>query len=257
MPTLGPQYILELLGSLDPIACHEVRNKVREKIGKQLKDILYTIYQDASRNNNNNFSPKGVGERALKNLALNYLLENNEKELFDLALSQLKNSENMTDAMAAFNGLVNFNCEHREEAIGWFYKKWESEELVLDKWFAAQALSRLPTTLDEVVALTAHKKFDLKNPNRMRSLIGAFCHGNQNQFNRLDGKGYELCASYILKLDAINPQIGARLARAFDSWSKFGAERKQLSGQNLEFIRESNCSKDLTEVITKIISLSD
>ena len=162
----------------------------------------------------------------------------------------------MTDAMAAFSGLMNFACEHRVEAIDWFYHKWQSEELVLDKWFTAQALSRLPNTLEEIKNLTRHGKFDLKNPNRMRSLIGAFCHANQNQFNRLDGKGYELCATYVLKLDAINPQLAARLARAFDSWCKFGEERRLLSEQSLNFIKESNCSKDLREVINKILALS-
>ena len=144
----------------------------------------------------------------------------------------------------------------REEAINWFYDKWHTEELVIDKWFTVQALSRLPNTLDEIKKLTQHEKFDLTNPNRMRSLIGAFCHGNQNQFNRLDGKGYELCAFYVLKLDAINPQIAARLARAFDCWCKFGEDRKQLSGQSLELIRKSNCSKDLNEVVNKILTLS-
>ena len=125
---------------------------------------------------------------------------------------------------------LDFACEQREEAINWFYDKWHTEELVIDKWFTVQALSRLPNTLDEIKKLTQHEKFDLTNPNRMRSLIGAFCHGNQNQFNRLDGKGYELCAFYVLKLDAINPQIA-------DDWlglstvGKFGEDRKQLSGR--------------------------
>ena len=250
------QYILEVLGSLDPAACHSVIKDVRRKIGSQLQDPLYSIYNNLNKNNDGEFSRKSVGERALKNLALNYLLENDETEIFDLALSQLKSSKNMTDTMAAFSGLMNFTCEHREEAIDWFYRKWQSEELVLDKWFSAQALSRLPNALEEIETLTKHEKFDLKNPNRMRSLIGAFCHANQNQFNRIDGRGYELCASYVLKLDAINPQIAARLARAFDSWCKFGEERKKRSKQSLNLIKKSNCSKDLTEVINKILALS-
>ncbi len=252
----GEQYILEMLGSLDPSVCHSVRNDVRRKISTQLQEPLYSIYNHFNKNNDGEFSRKSVGERALKNLALSYLLENNETEFFDLALSQLKNSKNMTDTMAAFSGLVNFACEHRTEAIDWFYRKWQSEELVLDKWFTAQALSRLPNTLEEIEKLTKHEKFDLKNPNRMRSLIGAFCHANQNQFNRIDGKGYELCASYVLKLDSINPQIAARLARAFDSWCRFGEERRQLARKSLDLIKKSNCSKDLTEVINKILALS-
>ena len=256
MTVPNEQYILEVMGSLDPETCHEVRNDVRQKIGSKLRENLYVIYDRFSKNFDNDFSRKSVGERALKNLALNYLLENNETEFFDLALNQLKNSKNMTDAMAALSGLMDFACEQREEAINWFYDKWHTEELVIDKWFTVQALSRLPNTLDEIKKLTQHEKFDLTNPNRMRSLIGAFCHGNQNQFNRLDGKGYELCAFYVLKLDAINPQIAARLARAFDCWCKFGEDRKQLSGQSLELIRKSNCSKDLTEVVNKILTLS-
>ena len=247
------QYILELLGSLNPADCHEVRNRLRLEIGKQLLESFYSIYKNLCNNNDNDFTPEGIGKRALKNLALNYLLENNEDDFFELALSQVKNSQNMTDTMAAFNGLMNFPCDHRQEAIDWFYNKWKSEELVLDKWFTAQALSRLPNTLETVDSLTKHKKFDIKNPNRMRSLIGVFCHANQNQFNRIDGKGYHLCASYVLKLDTINPQIAARLARAFDSWRKFGEERKQLSEQSLVFIKNSNCSKDLAEVIDKIM----
>ena len=108
MTVPNEQYILEVMGSLDPEVCHEVRNGVRQKIGSQLRENLYIIYDRFSKNTGNDFSRKSVGERALKNLALNYLLENDETEFFDLALNQLKNSKNMTDAMAALSGLMNF-----------------------------------------------------------------------------------------------------------------------------------------------------
>ena len=139
---------------------------------------------------------------------------------------QLVSSDNLTDASAALVSLANNECEERKEALRWFYDRWQDEALVLDKWFAVQATSRLPGTLEAVKALTVHPKFDIKNPNKVRAVIGAFCHGNHAQFHSLDGEGYSFAADKIVELDRINAQIAARLCRAFDRWRLFDKERQ-------------------------------
>ena len=161
----------------------------------------------------------------------------------------------MTDCVAALGALTNSDCPERPDALKWFYEKWKDEQLVIDKWFTVQATSTLPNTLEEVKNLMNHKDFDIKNPNRVRSLIGAFCQGNHALFHSADGSGYMFAADQISILDSINSQIAARLARAFDRWRQFSEQHQAHAKHALTRIQnQPNLSKDTTEVITRTLS---
>jgi aminopeptidase N len=161
----------------------------------------------------------------------------------------------MTDAMAALSALANCDCAERAPALEEFYARWKNEALVLDKWFAVQSTSRLPDALATVRKLMAHPDFTLRNPNRVRSVVGSFCHGNHVRFHAADGSGYAFAAEQVIALDPLNPQVAARLARAFDRWRKFDPARQQLARAALERIRDTaGLSKDTTEVVSRALS---
>src|SRR3954470_14965671 len=170
-------------------------------------------------------------------------------------MTQVNTADNMTDAMAALSALANTEGSERETALQIFYEKWQHEPLVIDKWFAVQATSRLPDTLPRVKQLLQHSAFTLKNPNRVRSLISSFCHGNQARFHSADGAGYSFAADQIIAIDSLNPQVAARLARAFDRWKKFDALRQTHARAALQRIRSAaGLSKDTIEVVTRALA---
>jgi aminopeptidase N len=196
-----------------------------------------------------------AGKRALRNVCLGYLTEIASAETLALAWRQFERADNMTDAMAAMTALAQIDCAQRTEALAQFYERWQNEALVLDKWLAVQATSRLPATLVEVRRLMQHPAFDLKNPNKVRALISGFCHGNHVRFHALDGSGYSFCAEQVIALDQMNPQVAARLARAFDRWKRFDAARQNHARAALEGIRAvSGLSKDTLEVVTRALA---
>jgi aminopeptidase N len=124
----------------------------------------------------------------------------------------------------------------------------------VDKWLAVQAGSHLPGTLDEVKRLTAHPAFDIRNPNKVYALIRGFC-ANHARFHAADGMGYEFAADRIIELDALNPQVAARIARAFDRWRRFDAVRQAHARSALERIRGTGgLSRDTLEVVTKALA---
>ncbi|MCZ6894473.1 MAG: aminopeptidase N C-terminal domain-containing protein, partial [Gammaproteobacteria bacterium] len=147
-----------------------------------------------------------------------------------------------------------YDCPERIEALAEFYEKWRDETLVIDKWFSVQARSRLPGTLDEVRRLMQHPAYDGTNPNRIRALVGAFCHGNHARFHTADGSGYAFAADQVIALDAVNAQLAARLTRAFDRWRKFDDARQKHARHALERIRDtSGLSKDSYEVVSRTL----
>src|SRR5690606_14227774 len=142
----------------------------------------------------------------------------------------------------------------RQTALDHFYAKWKDEPLVVDKWLAVQATSRLPDTLDRVKALLAHPGFSIKNPNKVYALIGGF-RGNQVRFNAVDGAGYRFLAEQVIALDRLNPQVAARMARGFDRWRKFDAQRQAHARAALESIRDTEgLSKDVCEIVLRALA---
>ena len=156
--------------------------------------------------------------------------------------------------MAALYALANSDCPERVVALEKFYAKWKHEPLVVDKWLAVQATSRLPGTLAEVERLTRHEAFDLRNPNKVYALVRGFA-ANYVRFNAADGRGYAFLADQIIALDPLNPQVASRLARAFDRWKKFDTGRQAHARKALQHVRDTDgLSKDVLEVVTKALA---
>jgi aminopeptidase N len=172
----------------------------------------------------------------------------------NLCLRQFDEADNMTDMLAALTAFANCECVERFTVLDRFYRQWKDEPLVVDKWLVAQSTSRLPGALAEVRRLLGHESFDIRNPNKVRSLIGGFCQNNAVRFHAADGSGYAFAAEQISTLDAINPQIAARLARGFDRWRKVDAGRQAHARAALERIKATkDLSKDTGEVVEKAL----
>ncbi|HTP95379.1 MAG TPA: aminopeptidase N [Burkholderiales bacterium] len=246
-------YVAEQLEVVDPDAVHQVRLGMRKALAGALREALHAAYDaHATRSA---YSPDAVaaGRRALRNACLGYLAE--LPGMTRLAFEQFDTADNMTDAMAALSTLAQFDCPERTQALERFYSRWSGEPLVLDKWFAVQATSRLPAALAEVKRLTAHPAFTLSNPNKVRALIGSFCHGNPARFHSADGAGYAFAAEQIVALDRLNPQVAARLTRSFDRWKKFDSGRQSHARAALERIRGADkLSKDVLEVVDRALA---
>lgn len=195
-----------------------------------------------------------IDRRALHNTCLSYLSLLDEDETTARVVAQFESADNMTDSAAA---LVMLSCLERPErasALEAFYTRWKADPLVLDKWFSIQAVSTLPKTLERVRELKSHPDFVLSNPNRVRSLVGAFAMGNQVRFHDAAGGGYEFLADAVLELDGINPQICARLVSAFNAWRRFDESRQTLMKTQLERIsQKTDLSKDVYEIVTKAL----
>ena len=160
----------------------------------------------------------------------------------------------MTDSMAALGVLANLDCPERQPALEAFYARWKDEPLVVDKWLAVQAGSRLPGTLARVRELLAHPAFDIKVPNKVYALIRAF-GANHVRFHAATGGGYAFLADQAIALDPFNPQVAARMARSFDRWKKFDDGRKTLARAQLERVRDTKgLSKDVMEIVTKSLA---
>jgi aminopeptidase N len=246
-------YIGEQMDVVDPDAIHSVRLALRRHLAQSLKGELLASYQAFAAPGRYSPDAASAGQRALKNLSLSYLMELEDDAVRALCLRQFDHADNMTDAMAALSALANCEWSERTAALERFYAKWQGEPLVVDKWLAVQAGSRLPGTLAEVQRLTRHPAFDPKNPNKVYALIRSFC-ANQLRFHAPDGAGYAFAADQILALDPVNPQIAARLARAFDRWRKFDPARQRHARAQLERIRAlEGLSTDTLEVVSKAL----
>lgn len=161
----------------------------------------------------------------------------------------------MTDTMAALSILANHDCTERVQALAAFYERWKDEALIVDKWLSVQATSRLPDTIDHVRRLLSHPAFDLRNPNKVYSLIRGFTGANHVRFHAPDGRGYAFAADQILALDRINPQVAARIARCFDRWKRFDGARQAGARAQLERIRAvPGLSRDVEEVVTRALA---
>lgn len=185
---------------------------------------------------------------------MDYLLRLDEAALRDLCLKQFHSATNMTDQLGALAALNNEAGPERAEALAVFYNRWREEALVVDKWLTLQATSSVPGTLEAVSGLLAHPAFTLKNPNKVRALIGAFCQANPLHFHAADGSGYAFLVDQVLALDAFNPQIAARLMGAFTRWRKFDSMRQQkISGQLERILATPELSADVYEMTAKTL----
>ncbi|UIJ70615.1 aminopeptidase N [Aurantimonas sp. HBX-1] len=240
-----------LAENVDPDAIHAAVEAARRLIGERGRALFERIRADARPAAD--FSPDAdsAGRRSLANVALAYLAAADGDPA--PAASQYRAARNMTDRLAGLAILVHrFPAEEASQAaLADFYARFEHDELVVDKWFALQATVPDKAALDIVAGLLGHPKFTLRNPNRVRALVGTFAGGNQLAFHRADGAGYRWVAERIAELDKLNPQIAARIATTFRSWRSFEAGRRHAAQETLEKLAAipdlSNDTRDIVE----------
>jgi len=254
LPIVG--FLIERSEVADVESIHGVREFLLDGLAQRLYPKFLEVYNQNRSDAEYSADAESVARRALKNLALSYLIRSGQGEALQLAQQQFDSATNMTDQLAGLRSLVNSSAEAavslKREALDSFYAQWSHEPLVVDQWFIVQAVCQLPGALDQVKSLLAHSDFDIRNPNKVRSLIGAFCAQNHIGFHDASGEGYEFLADQVLILDKLNPQIASRLLTPLTRWRKFDAKRQALMQAQLQRIKaEGELSKDLFEVVEK------
>ncbi|HEX9947587.1 MAG TPA: aminopeptidase N [Allosphingosinicella sp.] len=243
-------FIGDQMAVVDPEAIRIARDSLRAGIGRALEPQWRAAYASTAANRYE-YSPAAKGARRLKTVALNYLMAAGAQDAPALARRQHDEADNMTDRQGALAALAGSEAPEREGALADFYHRYRSDPLVLDKWFTVQALASRDDTLEAVEALARHPDFTLSNPNRMRSLVGAFA-ANQSAFHDASGRGYRFLADMILAVDRLNPQTAARLVPPLGRWRRFDARRQGLMKAQLErIVAAPGLSKDVFEQASK------
>jgi aminopeptidase N len=239
---------------VDPLAIHNARKGLRKAIGTALYERLLETYRRYEVKGAFSPAPAPAGKRALRNAALAYLTCRGRPEDVARAAAHFATARNATDEVSALAILSELRSPERTKAFARFYERWKGDHLVIDNWFAHQATAPLPSALATVVKLTKHPLFSIKNPNKVRALIGAFATGNPVNFNRPDGRGYAFLAERVLEIDAFNPQVAARLLSAFRSWKALEPERRRNARKILQGIAQARpLSTDVVEIVGKML----
>jgi aminopeptidase N len=245
-------YLADQCESVDVDAIHQAREFVRNTLADRLQASFARIYQRYDHREPYRFDADHMAQRSLKNLCLGYLTEADGEQGRDLCLRQVQQANNMTDTLAALSALAQHDWVEREQQLEEFYRKWQHDAQVVDKWFGIQAGARLPDTLDRVRRLLHHPAFRLTNPNKVRALVGRFCMGNPVRFHAADGEGYRFLADRVIELDGINPQMAARMVSVLSRWKRFDAARQALmQGQLQRILERPEVSRDVFEIISK------
>ncbi len=236
-------YLIELFAPVDLDKLLSARKFLRQQLSHHLQTLFLNTYKT--------IDDTTIGGRALKNRCLTYLGIIDTEEHQAIILAQLFSAKNMTIEIAALSAISHSQSSHRESALDSFYQKFQKETLVIDKWFSLQARSELPGVLERVKKLMEHPAFDLKNPNKVRALIGAFCQ-NLPAFHAIDGSGYDFLAEQIIALNKINPHIAARLCEPFTRFKKYDQKRQDLIKASLQkIIATPDLSTHIYEVVSK------
>ena len=253
-------YLYEQVSVIDPQAIHLARRQVRQQLATALQDDWLWAYQEHQTPGSYKPDARSAGKRSLKNLALHMLADSGYAKVDDLASAQYQSANNMTDQYGALAVLVNFSLSHAQASLSNFHERFKSDALVIDKWFALQATRQIDlqdtgSVLTNVLSLRKHPDFNIKNPNRARSLIHAFCMNNPGAFHQPSATTYQFWADHVIELNHINPQVAARLARGLDRWKQFAPNYQVHMKSALEFIsKQTNLSSDVAEVIQKALN---
>jgi aminopeptidase N len=217
-------------------AIHMAREAARSGLAHALAVPFGDAYRRLQEGGPYRIDARSIGRRALRNVCLAYLAAGDKRAGPRLAKAQFDRGANMTDVLAALSVLNDIDCPERAAALEAFYRRWQDDPLVVDKWFALQARSSLPGTLDRVRALTLHPAFTRANPNRVRALVGAFSQVNPLHFHARSGEGYAFLADEVLALDKANPTTAARLVQPLGQWRRYDAARQGLMRAALDRI---------------------
>ncbi|MCY1403898.1 Aminopeptidase N [compost metagenome] len=252
-------YLTEISEVADVEAIHAAREFARQRLAEELHEPLWQRYQAnriASRETPYVAEASHIARRSLQNIALSYLMLSGRPQVLEACLEQYQHCDNMTERLTALAVLVNSAFEaEKAKALEMFADYFKDDPLVMDQWFSVQAGSTLPGGLERVQALMQHPAFTLKNPNKVRALIGAFANQNLVNFHRADGAGYRFLADQVITLNALNPQIASRLLAPLTRWRKYAPARQALMRGELERILASGeLSSDVYEVVSKSLA---
>jgi aminopeptidase N len=246
-------YLAQQMEVIDPDNLHMARSFVRQELQRQLKSQFRQVVQDNQDSGPYLITPEAMGQRKLKNICMAALLAGNSPPGEDVAMAvkQYQKGSNMTDTIAVLAAISHCDIEARQGLLDDFYGKWQDDQLVMDKWLMIQAGSTLPGNLAAVKELMQHAAFSISNPNKVRSLIGAF-GANHAAFHGRDGGGYEFLATQILELDSRNPQIASRLTTPFAAWKRYDENRQKLMQEQLQrILSKKDLSGDVFEMVRR------
>lgn len=244
--------IAELVRPADPAAIHRVRDFILSTLAKTLRLDFEAIFQAYQDRGTYQIDAASMGKRRLKNSCLAYLGHLEDAAIPALCAEQYEQANNMTDALAALGVLNDMDCPERTAALAHFLERWQHDPLVMDKWFALQASSSLPNTLQQVEKLLDHPLFDMRNPNKVRALVGSFALRNPLHFHAADGSGYAFLAERVLWLNERNPQVASRMVRPLMNWRHYEAGRSVLMKAQLERLQaHQGLSADVYEIVSK------
>ncbi|MGH8850216.1 MAG: aminopeptidase N, partial [Casimicrobiaceae bacterium] len=235
---------------IDIEGIHRAREATRAALAQELSAEFEQAYAAHRIGGTYSPEPAQVARRSLKNACLAYLTARDDAASHALALAQFGAADNMTDSIAALAALNDTTADVRAIALARFEARWHDNPLVMDKWLALQATSSRPDTLGRVRALLSHPAYDAMNPNRIRSLVGAFAQSNLPAFHAADGGGYAFAVEQVLTIDRSNPQVAARIVSAFNRWQRFDGTRSALQRAALERIAAApTLSTNVAEIV--------
>jgi aminopeptidase N len=253
LPTMDT--VAEAVSRVNYTALIRAMDSVSGYLAEELFDQLAVLVKSGRREDLPLLDSTAMGLRSLANTALNILSFLPAQRWESMAVDQYRSSTNMTDKLAAFSCLCHTASSAREACIGDFYQLARSNRLVLDKWFAVQAMSRRPAIIDDLALLLEHADFDVSNPNRLRSVVGSFAMSNPRGFHRADGAGYRLLSDQVIALDKFNPQVAARMVSPLGRWRRLDVESGRLMQSELQRILDSGTlSPDVYELVSKSLS---
>ncbi len=249
---------LSPIAPIDPAAVWRARQGLKRHLGKSLRAKLLQHYRRLDLANDGSINAVQIAARSLRNTCLDYLAALDDAETHILAARLLADAKCMTDSVAALVALANSSKADRQTLLDDFYRRWQNEPLVVDKWLRIQASVPRAETLARVKSLTRHAAFDPTNPNKVYSLILGFSHANPSCFHAADGAGYRFAARWVAQLDSANPQVAARLASAFTHWRKYAPTLKaQMRAALREIADLPNLSRDVAEIVGKSLADED
>lgn len=240
---------------VDPTAISKVRKAIQAAIKREYKANLQKIYKANTDDGEFSVTPEAMGQRALRNAAMSLMTSTEGTGCATLATDHYNNANNMTDRIAALGALIDNKNAPREEILKDFYKKFKDYQLVIDKWFGIQASANRDDIFEQLEELKEHSDFDITNPNRVRSLYGAFAMNNIVAFHDPSGKGYDFLKNAIIELNSVNPQIAARMVTPLREWRRYTPDRQEKMKAALQEIANlENLSPNVFEIVTKSLN---
>ncbi len=248
-------YLADFMQPIDVDAIYEARKRLQLLIASSLEDLLFETFEKNRVSGNYNYNAEEMGKRRLASVCLMYLNHLKNDRYIDACRTQFESANNMTDSMAALEAVNDLDHPYRDLAINEFATRWDSDALVMDKWFSLQARSRRPNVLETIKSLIDHPRFSIKNPNKVRALIAVFAMANPTAFHNKDGSGYEFLTDKIIELNALNPQVASRLVKPLIDWKKYDSNRQAKMKQCLQKIKAvPDLSRDVFEIVDRSLN---